>query len=670
MNLLDQLIFASENSTDAVLITDAQIDLPGPNVVYCNERFTQATGYTLADFKGKSPRILQGPGSNITVLKELRNALNEERNFRGRSINYHKNGTPLEVEWSIIPVYDENTRVAYYFSSQQYLIFSGSNETHLRHLARGLLDMQDDSFFEDICRKIVEHACVDFAAIIQTEGEQSHILGVSSVNENEETEAFVLEPAVRKRLAGGALTVTQDTEWLGSCPWLSGFLDAQELRSLKLFPIAATEQPSSLLVIGHRVDLSGQLPIDDLLQLSSARLQIEFELIARQREIAMLQNQLFEAHKMELVGRLSSGVAHEFNNLITSIQGYTNGVLESADLSQQERDDLNKVVAATHTASEVTSRLLFMGRRNLSCTEELNPTRLRQLEESVHRAAGKEMKLVFDIEETELVIIGTNDAVRQILVNLCLNAHDASQKGDTIKVTGKVENESYVVEVQDSGLGMSPETLDRAFDPFFSTKSLGKSIGLGLSTVHGLVKQMNGTIRIHSDLGAGTTVTLKFPLVAPTEKVATAMPELDLTEGPPRRILIVEDNDGIRQLAARVLRKANYIVETYTSAEEVLSSTEEHGWNFDLVLTDVLMGEMTGIELSRKVHQARPDIPVIFMTGFSEEVLINEQIIAETSLIMKPFQAEELRTAVRRAIVKPTHLVLEESVPVDGSGNL
>ncbi|MCD6304002.1 MAG: PAS domain S-box protein, partial [Planctomycetes bacterium] len=381
-----------------------------------------------------------------------------------------------------------------------------------------------------------------------------------------------------------------------------------------------------------------------------------------------LEEQLRTAQKMEAVGRLAGGVAHDFRNQLTVITGYAELLLRDNPPGSATGDAVSEILEAAHRATTTTSQLLTLGRRQTLRPQVIDVNEvLRSLEGSLGRMLGEAVRLSSAAEAT-LPVLVDRALLEQALVNLAVNARDAMPTGGELRFeAGDVTLDSssaatkalppgrYVrIAVTDTGVGMDERTLRRAFEPFFTTKGVGEGTGLGLSMVYGFVQQSGGAIEVESQPGEGTTFVIHLP--AASGRVSPASPE-EVPTGRGRlprgeeTILVVEDEEALRQLIVRILRSCGYTVMEAGSAREALPLGEHFDGPIDLLLTDVVMPGMSGPELAGRLQAVRPEMAVLFVSGYVDKSVPHGQAVqAGLNALSKPFSPLDLARAVRNAL--------------------
>jgi len=378
-----------------------------------------------------------------------------------------------------------------------------------------------------------------------------------------------------------------------------------------------------------------------------------------------LDAQLQRAQRLESLGQLAGGVAHDFNNLVGVILSYAEFVIEQAtgegDLTSIAAD-AQQVARAAHRASELTHQLLSFARREVVRAEVLDLNGVvRQVEQLLRRTVGEHIGLRTVLATVLPPIWADAGQLEQVLVNLAVNARDAMPQGGTLTVStdvmpaGDFSDDAaggFVrLRVTDSGSGMPREVIERAFEPFYSTKQRGEGSGLGLATVYGIVTQAGGDVRIESSLGMGTTISVLLPA---TEQVGRTEPEPvgPVTAGVRgETILLVEDEHALREVAARTLRGAGYEVLLAADGAAALELARAHPGPIQLMVSDVVMPGMQGKELAGRLAVSRPGTRVLYVSGYARPVLASRGTLEPgVALLTKPFSRDELLTAVRRRL--------------------
>ncbi len=381
------------------------------------------------------------------------------------------------------------------------------------------------------------------------------------------------------------------------------------------------------------------------------------------------KTELLQSQKMEAVGQLAGGVAHDFNNILTSIIGYSDLILGSEACAEASLcADVEEIKAAAERAGTLTRQILAFSRRQALQPEVLSLSDvIKSMEHLLGRTLGEDIELITLCgSEVGLVEVDTHQ-FGQVLVNLALNARDAMPSGgkltletinveldrkDCQRLPGTTPGAYVMLAVSDSGVGMDEETKSHVFEPFFTTKEPGKGTGLGLATVYGVVKQSGGSIYVHSEPGQGTTFKVYLPRVdRPGKKPAKEVNSSDSVAGS-ETILVVEDEAALRELVRRVLERLGYTVLTVGSGDEALTLLEKADSRVDLLLTDVVLpGSLQGNELARAAGALWPRLPVLYMSGYARDTIVHSGRLDEgINYLAKPFTPDELAWRVRKIL--------------------
>jgi len=511
---------AVEQSKESIVITDAELDLPGPRILFVNPAFTQMTGYTAAEAIGKTPRILQGPHTDKTVLRRLRQNLERGEVFAGEAINYRKDGKEFNLEWQIAPL----------------------------------------------------------------------------------------------RNAGGKIT--------------------------------------------HFV-------------------AIQRDITERKR----LEAQLVQSQKMETVGKLAGGVAHEFNSILTAIIGQSELLLGDLPDGSPLAKNATEINQAAGRAATLTRQLLAYGRKQILRPESLDLNHvLASMEGMLHHLMGNDVDLRIVPAVGLPAVKADAGQIEQVIMNMAMNAADAMPHGGKLMLETATAtlDEQYVsrfpelkvgdyvmLAITDTGAGMSEEVKARVFEPFFTTKGVGQGTGLGLATCYGILKQSGGHIAVYSEMARGATFKIYLPQVEQQTKIPSQRPDShDLPRGV-ETILLVEDDPALREMAATLLRRLGYTVLAAANGLEALSLKQQRDiGHIDLLFTDVVMPHMSGKELADRVRALYPHTRILFTSAYTENAIVHQGVLDEgVALLQKPFTPSALALKVRD-VLNDSHKMQPKEVPV------
>ncbi len=381
-----------------------------------------------------------------------------------------------------------------------------------------------------------------------------------------------------------------------------------------------------------------------------------------------LEQQLRQAQKMEAVGRLAAGVAHDFNNILTAITGYAQLLLDDLDPTGRHREDVEEIRKAADRAAGLTRQLLAFSRQQV-----LQPTVLDlnalvgETESMLGRLLGEDIQLATALA-SDLGAVKTDPSqIEQVILNLAVNARDAMPQGGKLTIeTANVEmDDAYAAEhfpalpgsyvmlsVSDTGTGMSPETQTHMFEPFFTTKAKGQGTGLGLATVYGIVKQSAGYIWVYSEPGRGTTFKIYLPRVqqVPERRASTAPAQPAAMDGT-ETVLLAEDEAAVRAVARQALQRHGYTVLEAPSGEAALDVAQRHSGRIHLLLTDVIMPGMSGRTLALRLTVLRPDMRTIYMSGYTDDAITRHGVLEHgVTYVQKPFSPDALVRKVREVL--------------------
>jgi len=384
-------------------------------------------------------------------------------------------------------------------------------------------------------------------------------------------------------------------------------------------------------------------------------------------EYKELEAQLLQSQKMEAVGRLAGGVAHDFNNMITVISGFSDFLHRRLDQESSLHRYVDEIRKAGKRAASLTQQLLAFSRRQVLEARVMNLNLIvSDMEQMLRPIIGEHIELVTDLSPELGLVKADPTQIEQVIMNLAVNARDAMPGGgrlslrtaninlDQDEARGRVDFQSgsfVTLVVQDTGEGMDNETLKHIFEPFYTTKKKGEGTGLGLAMVYGIVKQSGGHIEIHSQPGEGTTFTILLPRVE--EKIESVEPVTVtscLSDGS-ETILVVEDDEAVRKMICESLLENKYMVMEACNGKEAIGVVEKHADTIDMIVTDVVMPQMSGLELAEHLKSLHPDIKMLCVSGYSDEVIVNRGVLdAGLAFLKKPFSMDDFHQKVREIL--------------------
>jgi PAS domain S-box-containing protein len=378
-------------------------------------------------------------------------------------------------------------------------------------------------------------------------------------------------------------------------------------------------------------------------------------------EQRLLETQLRQAQKMEAVGQLAGGVAHDFNNLLTVITSYSVMLMSELPSDSPIRPDIQEIAAAAERAETLTRQLLAFSRQQVLQPQSVDVGALALgLRSMLRRLVREDIEIATVIDPVAGVAWADPGQIEQVLVNLVVNARDAMPDGGTVTIrtaacehasAGAPSSPHVLVEVSDTGEGMTPEVQARMFEPFYTTKESGKGTGLGLSTVYGIVRQSGGDIAVDSVPGTGTTFRIYLPIATVTHQPKQNTGQYRIAPTGGETVLVVEDDDALRTATSRILRKQGYQVQEVCNGREALECCARHAEPIHLVLSDIVMPEMSGHELAQQLAALHPRTSVLLMSGYNREAVTGGGITRSSAgFLQKPFTPKSLASKVREVL--------------------
>ncbi len=666
-----------EQMAEAVVIADASDpDLP---IIYVNESWTRMTGYSLDEAIGRNSRLLQGHGTDEATVEKMRACLSDGSVFRGEVLNYRKDGEPFWNDLEIRPVRGDGGVLTHF-------VGTCTDVTERRHFRA-----QSD-FEESVLKKLARGQRLDdvLQVITQTLEKQFPALrtGIFLVDQDDRTLIARSAPSLPKAFfelahgepvdshgvlsaaaaATGQAVVEAD---LSDLPDSDLKRQAKELgfRSAWATPISsASDSPIGTLIAFSNIARRPTEAERSFCQVAAGLAAIAIERWLDDELRAHLERQLRRAQKMEAVGTLAGGIAHDFNNILTGIFGFVQLARDDLPPEHSAHTWLEEVMAAAMRARDVVRQILTFSRQQ---EQEVAPCDIGGVTTEAIKLISSMLPSTIEVEikpvPQHLPVVRADPVqVHQAMVNLCTNSWHAMPEGagkitvelvdltlprDGLATPTEIDEGRYVcIAVSDNGEGMSPPMLDRIFEPFFTTKPTGKGSGLGLAVVHGIMQAQNGGVLVESEEGKGSTFYLAFP-VEETEAPEPPPAKPVLVKGDGQSLLLVDDEKPIVGWLRALLKRSGYTVEGYVQPVEALAAFEANPQGFDLVLTDLTMPGLTGVDLARRIRKIRGDVPVILMSGYDDIAAPDHLFDAGISEVLrKPLMAETLTMAISRVL--------------------
>ncbi|MBI3992047.1 MAG: PAS domain S-box protein [Candidatus Lambdaproteobacteria bacterium] len=605
-----------------------------------NNAFVTTTGIDAARVVGKLVNEIIPEPSLTLVLEKYAEAIREQKLVRWEETSVYPTGR-LTGDVSVAPVFDEAGNCT-------HLVGAVHDITKLKE-AQEVLERQTEVLraSEQRHRYLVD--ALPHALVIV--GQDGRITDVNA----QTTRMFGYE---REELLGQAVEMLMPESLHHAHAELrAGYLHNPTARMMGTRPD----------FFGLRKD-GGKFPVD--VGLNPERTSRGLEIICTiidMTERRRMEAQMAASQKMETIGQLAGGVAHDFNNMLAVILSYANFVLKAVSAQDSVRGDVEEIITAANRSAALTRQLLAFSRRQMLKLEDANPNAVVMgMEKMLRRLIGEDVQLTTRLAPDLGIVRADISQMEQVFLNLAVNSRDAMPMGGQLSIeTSNVElDDAYVnghidvkpgpyvmLSVSDNGSGMDKATQARLFEPFFTTKEQGKGTGLGLSTVYGIVKQLGGSIYVYSELKHGTTFKIYLPRAAHVP--AETGPQLSAgreTRGT-GTILLVEDEQQVRSAARRILESAGFRVLAAAEGDEALRLAEGEPGAIMLLLTDVVMPQMSGAELAERLLALRPSVRVLYMTGYTEGAISQHGVLKEgVRVVFKPFSTDSLLEQVRKVM--------------------
>ena len=617
-----------ENAGDAIFIEDEN-----DRILDINNRACDLLGYTREELLQMYVPDLQAPELRGQKGSVIRDELDRRGGLPFETINIRKDGQYVAVEVMTV-------------------LLSADNDNRVLSIVRDITERKKAAADQERLRQAIEQSgetivITDSQGIIQYANPTfSHVTGYS-LQEAVGKKTNILKSGKHDEsfYRGIWATISSGKTWQG------------QMTNKKKNGLLYTEEATISPVMGSDGKVVNYIAV---------KLDITEKLKIEQERL-LLQSQFIQAQKMEAVGRLAGGVAHDFNNMLGVIIGYSELILQQMDLSQQFHAEMEEIQKAARRSADLTRQLLTFARKQTVAPQVLHLNNIIDgMLNMLRRLIGENINLIWVPGSGLWPIKMDPSQIDQILANLCVNARDAI--AGVGKLTVETENASFDQEyceshagalpgeyvrisVSDTGIGMDKQTLTHIFEPFFTTKGVGEGTGIGLATVYGAVKQNNGYINAYSEPGRGTTFTIYIPRhiekITETRTTKSAEPVLRGNE----IIILVEDESTLLALSKTMLERLGYTVLAADTPSKAIHLAGEYYGQIHLLATDVIMPEMNGLQLSTRLMENRPEMKCLFMSGYTANIIANQGVLKEgVSFIQKPFLLKELAAKVREAL--------------------
>jgi len=695
---------AAEQSPSQLVITDTN-----GIIEYANPRFCEVTGFSRGEIIGRKPSLFKSGRMSAGFYRSLWETLLSGNEWQGEFLNRRRDGSLYWERSSIAPIKDNDGSITHFIkvaedvterrraeeSQRRSLKLSEAiTAANLRFIETGSLN-QMASVLLDACMTITNSPFGMLYELLPNGNGDILALSLASFDPVSEEPAFRdIQYEIRRHghcelqrhasiyfapvIEGTTVIVNRldENRWKGcECP-----VCAPALTTFVGIPLKIGTTVIGLLSVANR---DGGYQKEDILEMDTYAQTCALAIGSAKAELDRKQarEQLRQAQKMEAIGQLAGGIAHDFNNLLTVINGYSTLLLQKIKDNDQMRKEVEQILNAGERASTLIRQLLAFGRRQMLEPRLLNiNTLVASLHKILCRLIGENITLSTQLAIDVGMVKADPSQIEQIIMNLVINSRDALESGGTITVEtanrhldaafvrqhgGSEPGDFVLIAVRDTGMGMSEEVIGRIFEPFFTTKGQGYGTGLGLATVYGIVKQSNGYIQVQSEVGMGTEFRVFLPMVADTSEQSSSgdiLPQATRQDGDSGLVLIVEDEQAVLDLSAVTLRSQGYEVLTAAGPQDALKLFGRFAQKIDLLLTDVMMPDMSGPEMVRLMLAQRPDLKVVFMSGYTDEKLkVSDFVDDRLTFIMKPFNPISLARLISDNIRRPLGMASPET---------
>ncbi|MBI1727059.1 MAG: PAS-domain containing protein [Candidatus Rokubacteria bacterium] len=659
-----KLSSAVEQTADMVVITGR-----AGVIEYVNPAFEAVTGYTREQVIGKTPRLIKSDQHERAFYRELWDTILSGRVYRGVLVNRKQSGDVYYEDKTITPLTEATGTITHFVSTGRDITEQMLAERAMHAIVEGTAGAVGEDLFRSLVRHLAQALGVRHALVGELTGpakDRVRTRAVWSGSDFVHDFDYPLADSPCAGLAGGE-----------QCVYPSGvraafprheLLERMRAEGYLGMPLqASTGEVLGVLVVMDDAPMEQVTRARSLLRIFAARAGGELE---REQAAAALHEremQLRQAQKMDAIGQLAGGIAHDFNNLLTVIGGRSALLLQLMSPDDPARRDIELIAKTAERAAQLTRQLLAFSRRQVLELRVLDLNAVVVgMEPLLRRLIGEDITLTTRTDSSLWRAKGDVGQLEQVIMNLAVNARDAMPEGGQLAIeTGNVTLDAVyalshpgavpgpyaVLAVSDTGVGMDAETLSHAFEPFFTTKETGKGTGLGLAMVYGIVKQSGGYVSVDSELGRGTTFRIYLPRVEETAAAGGTTAEPDERPRGSETVLLVEDEDGVRDLAREMLGMLGYTVLAARHPEEAVKIADQHPGPIHVLLTDVVMPGLSGPTLAGRLLSGRPGLKVLYMSGYTDNSIVQHGVLAAgTALVQKPFTLDALARKVREVL--------------------
>ncbi len=651
---IKKLYLAVENTEDVIFITDRN-----GFIEYVNPAFERITGYKYIEVLGKKPNILKSGMHKEKFYKNLWNIISSGKIFKSIIINRKKNKELFHLYQTIIPLKNERGEITNFISigkdvteiikTQEKLEIKLARQRKLNEFLEYLFVEKDiKKVFKKAISIIKDSIDADFIKIMKYLHEENKFILIEGKGWKKGYVGKIKVPADRDSQAGYTL-LTDEPVVLADSDKEKRFKLPELLKEHSVksgMSVLIKKEKEKWGILGVHLKTKRKFELDELEFLKSIANLIGMKLkdIEIEKEKEEYYNKYVFSQKMEAIGRLAGGVAHDINNLLTVVHGLAELSLSYIDKKNPAYEFIEQVIKASYRSAGVIKKLLIFSKKRIEDKRIFNlKDTVLNMKKLLEKMAGENVKLKIDIEDEVYNIYGDEASIEQVIMNLVINAKDAIEEKGEIRIRLRKENKYIILYVEDTGRGIEPEIMDKIFDPFFTTKK-EKGTGLGLTVVYDIVKKHEGDIDVISEKGKGTTFIIKLP--AYFGKLEDKIEEKITEKGKGEKIIVIEDDDDLLFVLKNILEKYNYQVFTAKNTKQARELFEKENYKFDILITDYILPDGNGISFARDLKKKIPELKIIITSGYLEDLNLEKLKEEGFNFMEKPFSPTKVLNTV------------------------
>ena len=676
------LLLIFESSKDGIMVANAETK----QFVVANKAICDMLGYSREELLSLSVKDIHPMEEVPIIVEKFESQVREEISIVANVPMKRRDGSIFyaDINTTLIE-YGKTTCLLGTFRDITDRMQAEARIEHLNRVLRAIRNINQlivkadsaDELIKSACKLLVDHGSYVSALIILVDSEgnpMSHVLAGLDADlhflEDQIVKGQLPECCKAADMVNGVYVINGENKICKVCD------NFDHCASAKKMTMCLRHQERSYGYLTVTVDMDIALDSEEGrlffelagdLAYSLHNIEIKNALLVAEQDTKKVEAQLLQAQKMESVGRLAGGVAHDFNNMLSVILGFSELALEKVSSVDPLHEDLSEIHNAAVRSTEITRQLLAFARKQTIAPVALDlNVAVESMLKMLRRLIGEDIDLAWLPEASLWPVMMDPSQVDQLLANLCVNARDAIEGVGKVTIEthtstfdaaycsdhpGFVPGDYVLLAVSDDGCGMDRDTVDKIFEPFFTTKDVGQGTGLGLATVYGIVKQNNGFINVYSEPGKGSTFKIYLARHTESAVISSSKGPEGSPVGNGEMILVVEDEISILKYAQKVLEELGYAVLIAKNPNQALQMAQENSTKIDLLITDVIMPEMNGRELASRMHKTFPGLKTLFMSGYTANVIAHQGVLdKDVNFIQKPFSKESMAVKIREAL--------------------